>query len=341
MTVEEIKKKVFSNKEYKFLRENEHLKDIAILGLGGSIAYGTNIETSDIDLRGCALPSAEDILCGNGFEQVQDSNTDTVIYSLPKFVNLCYNCNPNVIELLGLKPEHYLYVSNIGRELLNNADMFLSKKAIHSFGGYASAQLRRLNNKEVRDVEQSMQEKHILATISNMFYTFKEKYAEFDEDSLRLYVDKSEREDLDTEIFMDVTLKHYPLRDYKSMWNEMQTVVKEYGKIARRATIATERGKLAKHMMHLVRLYLMAFDILENGKVITYREKDHDFLMSIREGKYLDGNVVKPEFYEIIDELDNKLQALKTSTTLPEVPDKRRIDEFLKAVNYKIVVEQY
>lgn len=341
MTVEEIKKKVETAKEYEFLKTNEHLHDIAILGLGGSVAYGTNIETSDIDLRGCALPSANDILCGGGFEQVENGETDTVIYSLPKFISLCYNCNPNVIELLGLKPEHYLYLSDVGKELLANTDMFLSKRAIHAFGGYASAQLRRLNNKEVRDVEQSMQEKHILATISNMFYTFKEKYAEFDEDSLRLYVDKSEREDLDTEIFMDVNLKHYPLRDYKSMWNEMQTVVKEYGKIARRATIATERGKLAKHMMHLVRLYLMAFDILENGKVVTYREKDHDFLMSIRNGKYLDGNLVKKEFYDIVDEYDHKLQKLKETTQLPETPDKKRIDRFLREVNYKIVTEQY
>ena len=29
-------------------------------------------------------------------------------------------------------------------------------------------------------------------------------------------------------------------------------------------------------MMHLVRLYLMCFDILEHGAIITYREKEHD-----------------------------------------------------------------
>ena len=73
------------------------------------------------------------------------------------------------------------------------------------------------------------------------------------------------------------------------MWLEMNNIVKEYNKIGHRNANAIERGKLSKHMMHLVRLYLMCFDILDKGEIVTYREKDHDFLMSIRDGKYLDG----------------------------------------------------
>lgn len=43
---------------------------------------------------------------------------------------------------------------------------------------------------------------------------------------------------------------------------------------------------LNKHAMHLIRLYLMCLDILENGDIVTYREKDLDLLMSIRKGDY-------------------------------------------------------
>lgn len=54
MTIEEIKQKVAS-KEYNFLRENEDLgKNIILLGIGGSHAYGTNTESSDLDVRGIA-----------------------------------------------------------------------------------------------------------------------------------------------------------------------------------------------------------------------------------------------------------------------------------------------
>lgn len=89
---------------------------------------------------------------------------------------------------------------------------------------------------------------------------------------------------------MDIALKHYPLRDYANMWNEMANIVKEYGKIGKRNNNAILHSKLGKHMMHLVRLYLMAIDILTEEEIITYRANEHDFLMSIRNGTYLDAD---------------------------------------------------
>ena len=50
--------KLIASEQYDFLRKNEHLgSNIILLGLGGSWAYGTNVETSDVDIRGCALNS--------------------------------------------------------------------------------------------------------------------------------------------------------------------------------------------------------------------------------------------------------------------------------------------
>lgn len=52
----------------------------------------------------------------------------------------------------------------------------------------------------------------------------------------------------------------------------------------------------------------MCFDILENGEICTYREKEYDFLMDIRNGKYLDENrQPTEEFYKIVDELEQCL----------------------------------
>lgn len=82
----------------------------------------------------------------------------------------------------------------------------------------------------------------------------------------------------------------------------------------------------------------MAFDILEDGKIITYREKEHDLLMQIRNGYFLDGNTVKHEFYEFIDELDVKLEHLKKTTPLPDKPNYDKINEFLKQTKYNIVI---
>lgn len=329
--------------EYDFLKTDPHLGDhIILLGLGGSYAYGTNIETSDLDIRGCAVNRKEEILTNKNFEQRCDKTTDTTIYSLNKLISLLSNCNPNTIELLGLKPEHYLYVSPIGQELLDHKKMFLSKKAVQSFCGYAYSRLRRLDNKAARKTSQAEREQHILNSIKNASYDFQEKYFSYPDDAIKLYIEKSEREELDSEIFMDICLSHYPLRDYKGMWSEMNNIVKDYAKIGKRNKNAAEHGKLSKHMMHLVRLYLMGIDLLEKEEIITYREKDHDFLMSIRDGKYLDKNdQPTKEFFEIVDDLQKRFEAAAENTKLPAQPDYKKINEFLANVNERVVKGEY
>ena len=338
MTIEQIKE-MLQTSEYGFLRSNKNLgSNIILLTLGGSHAYGTNIDTSDVDIRGCALNSKAEILTNNNFDQFVNEATDTTIYSFNKLVSLLTNVNPNVIEMLGCKPEHYIHLSPIGKELLDNRHLFLSKRCVHSFGGYANQQLRRLSNKSARLVSQSEQEQHIFNSIMNASYSFKERFFNFEEDAIKLYIDKSEKEEYDTEIFMDVNLKHYPLRDYKGMWTVMNGIVKNYSKIGCRNSKAIEHNKLSKHMMHLVRLYLMCFDLLNDGEIVTYRDKDHDFLMEIRNGKFLDENrQPTPEFFNLVDDLEHKLDVAKRSTSLPDQPDYKKINDFVMSVNERIV----
>lgn len=338
MTIGEIKSKVKSN-DYDFLREDKNLgSNIILLTLGGSHAYGTDNKDSDLDVRGCALNTKRQILTNENFEQYVNVETDTTIYSFNKLISLLSSVNPNTIEMLGNRPEHYLYVSPIGQELLDNAHLFLSKRAAQSFGGYATAQLRRLDNKAIRLVDQEQRERHILNSIMSARYTFPKRYSFFPEDSIRLYIDKSKQEKYDSEIFMDINLGHYPLRDWKAMWSEMHNIVKDYSKIGKRNKNAIEHNKLGKHMMHLIRLYMMCLDILEKERIITYREKEHDLLMDIRNGKYLDNNKQPvPEFFEMVDEYEKKLNYARENTALPENPDYEAINEFVASVNERVV----
>ena len=327
---------LINTNEYNFLRENCHLGDnVILIGLGGSWSYGTQKEdgTSDIDIRGIASNTKRELLIGNDFEQVVDSNTDTTIYSLNKMINLLAGANPNVIEILGLKPEHYLYINDIGKELLDNKSLFLSKKAASSFGGYATAQLRRLDNKSARTLKDEEHQKHILNSINNARMVFPEKFFYCKSDSIKLYVDKAVNPDMESEIFMDVNLTHYPLEDYKSMWNTMSNIVKDYKKIGKRNQHAIERGQLGKHQMHLIRLYLMCLDILKYGEINTYREKEHDFLMSIRNGKYLNGTNPTNEFMDMVNDYENQISIALEKSELPDHPDIEKINDLKYKLN--------
>lgn len=326
--------------EYDFIRDNEHLGDnIILLTLGGSYAYGMNKEGSDVDIRGIAFNSSKELLTYKDFEQVVDVNTDTTIYSVNKIITLLTSCNPNTIEMLGSKPEHYIKLTNAGKFLLDNKKLFLSKLAIHTFGGYANAQLRRLENKASRTISQEKQEEHILKVINNAMFEIKSRYAD---QNINLYIDDAINKDLDKEIFIDADFSHYPLRDWTGLWNELKAIVSSFEKFGKRNKNAIEHEKLSKHMAHLIRLYIMGIDILEKEDIITYREEEHNLLMDIRNGKYLDDKQQPTsDFYEMLNEYEKRFDYAKENTSLPELPDYKQIEELRIKLNKYAIERSY
>ena len=306
--------------------------------ISGSYSYGTNVETSDVDVRGCALNSESDLLGLTSFEQVVNTQTDTTIYAFNKLVSLLLNCNPNTIEMLGCKPEHYFYISDIGREMIANRKMFLSKRAVHSFGGYANQQLRRLENALARDrLSQARREEHILNSMKGAVKSFESRYTIFENGSIVLYTDESPREDLDREIFADIQLKKYPVREFNSVINDLTNVIGTYEKLNHR-NHKKDDEHLNKHAMHLIRLYLLCLDILEKEDIVTYRGDDLPLLMSIRKGDYqLEDGTYRPEFFEMVSDFEKRLNYAKQNTSLPDNPDMKKVEEFVMSVNRRAI----
>ena len=135
--------------------------------------------------------------------------------------------------------------------MVEQRDMFLSQKAVHAFGGYATQQLRRLQATLARDrYDQSEKEKQILSSCKSSMTSFNDRYQEFENGAIHLYVDESQREDLDTEIFLDVNLTHYPLRDYKNIWSDLNTM--PIGKLSANLLAISVIRKWQRTQMHLL-----------------------------------------------------------------------------------------
>lgn len=336
MTIEQIKEMV-NGHAYDFLRTNPHLTGrIMFLTLGGSYAYGTNIETSDVDIRGCAMNSKSDLLGLTDFEQVVNTQTDTTIYGFNKLVSLLLNCNPNTIELLGCKPEYYFYISDAGQSMIDNRKLFLSKRAANSFGGYATQQLRRLENALARDrMSQADSEEHIRKAMDRALKGFCDRYTVFDKGGIKLFTDVSNRDELDREVFCDIHLEKYPAREFSIMMNTLSNVIGNYEKLNHR-NHKKDDNHLNKHAMHLIRLYMMCFDILEKGEINTYRANDRDFLLSIRNGAFQkEDGTYKPEFFDMVSEYEKRLSYAKEHTALPANPDMKKVEEFVMDINWR------
>lgn len=128
----------------------------------GSVMYGTNVPgKSDSDFVGVFMPDEDYTLGLKNVEQVEFRTNDTssgkrntaedmdcTLYSLPKYLELLLNNNPNTLETLFVPHNCQLYVHPLGQKLLDKKDLFLSTKSYHSFKGYSHSQVERLKRGE-------------------------------------------------------------------------------------------------------------------------------------------------------------------------------------------------
>ena len=341
-------------------RYNEFIQRIPnpiILSLGGSYAYGTNTETSDIDLRGIYINPAYELFGSfPDSEQEQSKSLDATIYSITKMMRLLGGCNPNTIEILGLKEDDYLYLSDEGKEILNNSSVFLSKRAYYTFGNYALSSLDKLmrrghmdtefvkNNKadETSDASEPIEDKDRSDSIQNRrditiasLNDIQSKYSGVlkkinirfdDEDMIYLSIEYADAtvpviKEINTRIF-NVTSNHNLLKN-------------------KRNDYAINKGneRLGKHMMHLIRLYMTGIDVLKDGIIKTYRDgTEHDLLMEIRSGKYLDEyGYTTNEFEDIVTEYKYKFNEAMKVSKLPESPNWDAISKLQE----KIVIDYF
>ena len=256
-------------------------------------------------------------------------------YALNKLLFLLANRNPNVIEVLGCKSEHYFICTSIGEQLINQRKMFLSQRAATSFGGYANQQFRRLENALSHDAYPAeIKERHILGPCRQTLFTFPERYKSFTPEQIRLSI--AEVNGLE-QVVADIRMEQMPLRMFTGMMGELVETVRNFDKLHHRNR-KKDDAHLNKHAMHLVRLYLMCLDILEKEEIVTYREADHDLLMAIRGGEYQNADhTFNSAFYDLLNNLENRFAYARENTALPENPDMKQIEEFQMEVNERVI----
>jgi len=324
----------------------------------GSHAYGTSLPTSDHDYRGVAIAPREYYLGGlHRFDQVVCNAPDLTIFCLKKFVSLASQCNPNVIEILFVDDSDRLQNSKAGERLLEIRDMFLTRRIKHTFSGYATSQLKRIDSHyrwlksppkapptraEFGLPERSLVPKDQLeaaeAAVRQKLDSWSVDFLDQIQRDLReaiLQKMSSHLAELEaaskTELwegaartlgFSDNFIHLLDMeRRYTSKrreWESYQTWKATRNEA--RAALEASHGFDTKHAMHLVRLMRMCREILETGKVIVKRP-DAEELLSIRAGAWS---------YEQLTEWarteDAKLEEIAKTSKLPKAPNVEAID---------------
>lgn len=121
-------------------------ENLIVQHYAGSHSYGTNIASSDVDIRG--LFCADAINIRTPFFNVREievtEEEDTKFYELTHFMKLCLECNPNIIETLWIDESDILFRTEVYDALRDARESLLSKKIAFTTTGYASAQIKRI-----------------------------------------------------------------------------------------------------------------------------------------------------------------------------------------------------
>lgn len=135
----------------------ERMSNCILIGYRGSVAHGTYqpnndpLSIDDKDVMGFAVPGREvyfglsefgsrgTVEIGSGTDE-----WDVVMYEVRKAVRLLLGGNPNVLSMLWLPENLYLYRSPAGQRLIEEREAFVGKHVYRSFTGYAVSQMRKM-----------------------------------------------------------------------------------------------------------------------------------------------------------------------------------------------------
>jgi uncharacterized protein len=267
----------------------------------GSHAFGTANPDSDVDIRGVCIPPRRYLLGLSAFEQAEDAQTDTVIYSLSKFMALALANNPNMLDLLWVNEEHVLLMDEYGAELRGHRDLFLSRQVARTYAGYAEHQLQRME-------------------IHYRWLHHPPSHQPTPEEYGATPHPKGG-------VRFPYTHQEKAYRAANKHWQNYQ-----HWRVHRnpeRAATEERYGYDTKHALHLLRLYRMGIEILTKGIVRVHRP-DAAWLREVKTGRY-----TYPQLMALIEDLKEELTAAEATTALPEEPDRQQIEALLISLHWR------
>lgn len=329
------------------------------LARAGSMSYGTNTESSDEDFKGICIPPSEYYFgFVKNFEQAELHKPDVVIYEITKFFKLAADCNPNALEMLFVDPSDMIYIDELGELLIENRELFLSKKVKHTMTGYAISQLKRiklhkqylLNPPTIYPTraalglpEQTLIPQNQLmaaqAEVQKELDKFQFDFMDDLTDSTKIGIRGVMSEMLGelkitteehwmaiarkiglSDNFIQIMQRERAYTSSKREWDQYQNW--KTNRNPTRALLEEKFGYDTKHAYHLVRLIRMCREILTTGKVLVKRP-DREELLSIRNGAW--------SYDQLIEFAENEEKSLNEiynqSNFLPKSPNREKLDK--------------
>lgn len=366
-------------------------KHTVLLVIGGSRAYGTHLATSDLDVKGVLIPPIKLYRLGmlHNLEQVDsldelgvfnellspellhavqvdsaERHPDVIapegaVYDVRKYCALALDANPNILEVVWSEDPLVLLERPAGRVLRENRELFLSKKVLHTYKGYAYSQMKRIRNHrswllqklphEPRREDYGLPPENSVLSADEQG-AFLWVLAQILEDKLagsRLSeATKAELQTISiqdcaaagipdktwpviqkaagaTDEFVSAMMRERQYRNARAQWAAYQNWKKTRN--PKRAALEEKHGYDTKHASHVARLYGQGKEILETRRLsVTLPADQREFVLHVR-----NGGMPFDRLEEWFEHEGHVIDQAAVDSTLPRAPNRVKANELL------------
>ena len=277
-------------------------KEIVFNGIFGSTLYGTNTPESDVDYKAIFIPSAKDIILGNGKVSYSENTSasdvkntaddvDREFYSLQYFLNMAFKGETITIDMIHTPSELNLEKSNSGKEhyvwnfIKENRSKFYTSD-MRAYIGYVKKQAAKYGIKGTRLAALRQVMEHVINI--NDFYEDgdgKEVPTKILHHLSSLPLNEFvffDKDDKGNEYYTVLGRKYQKNMKIKEFKGKIQKIWDEYGDRARKAE--ENDGIDWKALSHAYRGGVQLLEIYEKGDLI-YPLKDANLIKDIKLGK--------------------------------------------------------
>lgn len=332
----------------------------------GSRAYGTNLPTSDVDIRGVFV--ADPVSIRTPFFHLEEveipGEHDVKFFELNKFMKLLIEQNPNIVELLWTNGSDVIVSSPAFEMLRQERGNLLTSKIAATTVGYATSQIRRIkgHNRWISNPQPKREPEQLdFTSVVYNFTNYREwnKKVPFDgfsalelgDDHYGLFRDdgKSWRDKRGNPILKEKSyfdgMSSYVLQVFTKKGRTPDLVVKvnkrqfqeahenwknywnwKENRNTTRSVLEERHGYDTKHALHCVRLLRMGHEALTEG-VIRVKRPDAKELLSIRAGAWTYEEVV-----EYAEHMNNEVEKAVQTTQLPKSLNMVRVANLVMSV---------
>lgn len=301
--------------------------------LCGSHLYGVALPSSDEDVKGVFVPSAQDILLGRSKDVrgIRSDDQDLELFSLQRFLRLLCEGQTVVMDMIFAPAEFYRQEPSAEwQEIVANRSRFLSKNC-KAFVGYCRQQAQKyvVRKERLRAVDNAVS---YLASLEDRFPNMAHVPLR-DVDTLERFVEANCFTELvGIETAQGAELQHLSVCEtmvpvsasIKTALATYRRKAQEYGQRIRGAQEADTLDW--KSLYHAVRVAGEAIELMETGK-ITFPRPDKDLLLDIRQGKLPFETVSR-----MIEENLIRVEEAVQNSALPEKPDYDFADRLVEEV---------